>query len=412
MVKCHIPKYSRVIFVGLFISVLGLALAVSVATAKGDAQTSYLDNPTVQKEPTPIPMESVEANDCVDCHPDKKNAWMDSPHAHSADNSVFLKGWENMERSTDCLLCHQATYNQESGEYQASGISCETCHGVVAADHPPAEVPARSDEEYCGTCHPATLGEARLSGHSTENEVRCVSCLDPHSQKVLFENPNDMCKDCYTDDLEKMDQTLSKIHLQKDISCADCHMLDVPHTFVFNFQHEDTTQFFTGFDCTSEISVSVTKRVGTEHEVLGSYVQDQMNWPIAHRVSQLESAPQCADCHVMNEELRSDFIAIGYTSEEVDELSWESQDFPALTDDELNKLVAKPKRNWSWIYWLLAVVGVFEIFEFAFTRKLKSHPQSNEKPDLLLFFRRRFARRKNENGNDQNNEDSHHEQEK
>jgi hypothetical protein len=114
----------------------------------------------------------------------------------------------------------------------------------------------------------------------------------------------------------------------------------------------------------------------------------------------------------MNEELRSDFIAIGYTSEEVDELSWESQDFPALTDDELNKLVAKPKRNWSWIYWLLAVVGVFGIFEFAFTRKLKSHPQSNEKPDLLLFFRRRFARRKNENGNDQNNEDSHHEQEK
>jgi len=337
---------------------------------------------------------------------------MDSPHAHSADNPVFLDGWENMERSTDCLLCHQATYDQESAEYQAVGVACETCHGVVAANHPPAEVPTRSDEEYCGTCHPATFGEAHLSGHSTENEVRCVSCHDPHSQKVLFENPDDMCKDCHTEDLEKMDQTLSKVHLQKDISCADCHMLDVPHTFVFNFQHENTTQFFTGYDCTSEISASVTKRVGTEHEVLGSYVQDQMNWPIVHRVSQLESAPQCTDCHVMNEELRSDFIALGYTSEEVDKLSWESQDFPVLTEDELNKLVAKPKQSWSWAYWLLALVAVFGIFEFAFTRKLEVHPKSNEKRGLLSLFRKGFARRRGNNESGRKNEEKHHEPEK
>lgn len=390
-----------VILAGLLIGSLGLVLMVNAVNAEANPQPLAQGTAIPQATATPLPSVTATAiapaKACIECHPDKKDAWMESPHAHSADDPVFLEGWENMERSTECLLCHEATYQPETGEYLAKGVSCETCHGTASAEHPPAEVPARSDEEYCGTCHPTTLGEARISGHSTANEVRCVNCHDPHSQKVLFENPDDMCKDCHQDeDLGNMEQALSEIHLQENIACADCHMLDVPHTFVYNFQHEDTAKFFKGFDCTSEIAVSVAQRAGTDHEVLGSYVEDQMKWPVVHRISRLESAPQCADCHIMDEEVKADFMALGYTSEEVDQLSWESHDFPALTEAELNKVVAKPRKSWGWVYWVLGVAAVFGLFEFTVTRKLEGRPPA----DLKSLFSR-FSRKNGKNKEDQ-----------
>lgn len=404
MKNCN-SKIGTIFFVGLFVSMLGFALTVGAVKADSSPQTDAQATSTPQTPPTPTPTQPVTTKDCLVCHPDKLDAWRDSPHAHSADNPVFLEGWENMERSTDCLLCHKAAYNGETGEYLAEGVSCDVCHGDTGADHPPAQVPARSDEEYCGTCHPTTLGEVRLSGHSTENEVRCVECHDPHSQKVLFENPDDMCKDCHDEDLKKMDETLSKVHLQNDISCADCHMLDVPHTFVFNFQHEATSGFFKGFDCTSEISVNVAQRTGTDHEILGSYVEDQMNWPVVHRVSRLESAPQCADCHIMDQKLQADFVALGYTPEELSGLSWDGEEYPALAESEMNKLVAQPTRNWNWIYWLVGVVAVLGIFEVTITHKLEGHQRINLMADLVSVFRNRKNGKNYKNGNDQQDEE-------
>jgi len=397
-----LKKKARMILLGgLLISLVSLVSVASMASASStvaviqSAGTPTLGTPAAGTSTAEITTATatVPPKACVECHPDKKNAWMDSPHAHAADNPIFLEGWENMERSTDCLLCHKASYDPQTGDYTAAGVSCETCHGTVTGAHPPEEVPARSDEEYCGTCHPTTLGEARLSGHSTGNEVRCVDCHDPHSQKVLFKNPNDMCTDCHREDLEKMNETLGQVHLQNDISCADCHMLDVPHTFVFNFQHEDTTTFFKGFDCTSEITANVAKRTGTDHEVLGSYVKDQMNWPVVHRVSRLESAPQCSDCHIMDQKLKADFVALGFSQEDVDKLSWEGDEYPALTENDLNKIVAKPTHNWSWVYWLLGVVVVFGIFEFTVARKIGEHPHKEGQTNLLSVFRARFTRK-------------------
>ena len=390
----------------ILVGLLSMGLLVGTVAAEPDPQpvSQEIGTPTPVSDQPP-PTETPPTKDCTECHPDKYDAWLESPHAHSFDDSVFQEGWANMEYSGDCLLCHKAKYDPATDSYMAEGVSCEACHGKSNPAHPPADVPVLSDEEYCGTCHPTTLGEVRLSGHSTPNDVRCVDCHDPHSQKVLFENPDDMCKDCHDEDLSKMDETLSSVHLNEDILCADCHTLDVPHTFLINFQHEDTTTFFQGFDCTSEITASVASRVGTTHEVLGSYVEDQMNWPVVHRVSRLESAPQCSDCHVMDEKLRTDFIALGYSPNEVDELSWEDQDYPALTKAELDKLVATPKRSWSWVYWLVGVSAVFGVFELTVARKMEDTPRSGRKASLMSLFRRKSARNEKKNNNDQQGEE-------
>ncbi|MEW5827684.1 MAG: multiheme c-type cytochrome [Chloroflexota bacterium] len=385
----------KLLITTIVIGLLSLVLAVRAAEAQPDPGPA--DRATGAALPladeTP-PAETVPPKDCAECHPDKHDAWMESPHAHSFDDPIFQEGWANMELAGDCLLCHKAGFDEATGAYTAEGTSCEACHGQGDPAHPPAQVPVLSDEEYCGICHPTTLGEVRLSGHSTANDVRCVDCHDPHSQKVLFENPDDMCKSCHDEDLTKMDEALGKLHLQENIACASCHTLDVPHTFLLNFQHEDTSSFFKGFDCTSEITASVANRAGTSHEVLGSFVQDQMNWPIVHRVSRLESAPLCTDCHIMDEKLRTDFMALGYSPEEVDQLSWESHDFPALTGDELAKLVATPKRTWGWVYWLAGVVATFGVFEVAVTRNLEAGPKSGRKENPKRrtgLFRRKPA---------------------
>jgi predicted CXXCH cytochrome family protein len=380
---------------GLLVGLVGLWLLAGTAGASPRLQDA---TPTVTPEATAPPKA------CVECHPDKQDAWLESPHAMSFDDPVFQEGWANMEHSEDCLLCHKATYDEASNTYIGEGVSCEACHGQGSVEHPPEDIPVLSDEEYCGTCHPTTLGEARLSGHSTENEVRCVDCHDPHSQKVLAENPDAICKNCHdAEDLGKMEASLGQLHLQENIPCADCHTLDVPHTFLFNFQHEDTAAFFKGFDCASEITESVASRAGTSHEVLGSYVKDQMNWPVVHRVSRLESAPLCSDCHVMDEKLRADFAALGYTIEEVDDLSWESEDFPPLNETDLAKLVATPRRSWSWLYWLVGVIAVFGIFEFSVARKMNGGAQVSLKEYLSSVFRRKPA--KDEKKDDQRGEE-------
>jgi hypothetical protein len=128
-----------------------------------------------------------------------------------------------------------------------------------------------------------------------------------------------------------------------------------------------------------------------------------MNWPVVHRVSRLESAPLCSDCHVMDEKLRADFAALGYTIEEVDDLSWESEDFPPLNETDLAKLVATPRRSWSWLYWLVGVIAVFGIFEFSVARKMNGGAQVSLKEYLSSVFRRKPA--KDEKKDDQRGEE-------
>lgn len=52
-----------------------------------------------------------------------------------------------------------------------------------------------------------------------------MDCHNPHSQKPLFENPDDLCINCHRDG---MGDYLNDLHVQKDIGCVDCHALVIP----------------------------------------------------------------------------------------------------------------------------------------------------------------------------------------
>jgi len=99
----------------------------------------------------------------------------------------------------------------------------------------------------------------------------------------------------------------------------------------------------------------------------------------------------------MDDKLRSDFKALGYSIEDLDKLSWESEDFPAITKADLTKLVATPKRNWSWAYWLAGFAAVFGIFELTVARKLETGPKSGKKVGWISIFRKKAGKNPEKN---------------
>jgi predicted CXXCH cytochrome family protein len=165
-----------------------------------------------------------EAKDCADCHPNVDAAWLASPHAHAFDDEQFSQRWTALGKPGECLACHTTNYQSSTNTFAAEGVQCEACHGETVEGHPPAVVPVKADTDYCGSCHTTTLSEWRLTGHGTAG-VGCMDCHDPHSQKPLFEDPDEMCLNCHEED---MGPYLEDLHIQKGIGCVDCHALVIP----------------------------------------------------------------------------------------------------------------------------------------------------------------------------------------
>lgn len=213
--KKRLCQRKRCLFLGGMLAVLGvLVLLVPWALAAPAGQTD---------EPPPEP-EVISPSDCQECHLDVKNHWQDSPHAHAFDDPYFQERWQGMGQPGECLVCHTTNYQPSTGEYDAEGISCVSCHGEVTTEHPPATVPIKADSEYCGTCHTTTLGEWHQTGHAS-SEIGCMDCHDPHSQGALFEVADDLCINCHQESMEKY---LEDLHVQQGIGCVDCHALVIP----------------------------------------------------------------------------------------------------------------------------------------------------------------------------------------
>jgi predicted CXXCH cytochrome family protein len=218
--QCRLSKGALDILLGgLLVGLLSLGLLVSVAGAAPTSQgTTLADQDLVHDQA------AQESKDCADCHPNVNVAWLASPHAHAFDDQEFNQRWTAMGEPGECLACHTTGYQSSTNTFTAEGVQCEACHGEIMEGHPPAVVPVKADSNYCGSCHTTTLSEWRLTGHGTAG-VGCMDCHDPHSQKALFEDPDDMCLNCHKED---MGPYLEDLHIQKGIGCVDCHALVIP----------------------------------------------------------------------------------------------------------------------------------------------------------------------------------------
>lgn len=212
-----------ILLTGLLVGLTSMALFVGAAgattspdVAQGTATPAPDAHPTVEG--------SVPQKDCAQCHPDIEDAWKASPHAHAYDDQEFGERWTSLGKPGECLACHTTGYQSTTNSFTGEGVQCEACHGETVEGHPPAVVPIRADTDYCGVCHTTTLGEWRLTGHSTAG-VGCMDCHDPHSQNALFEVSDDLCLNCHRNE---MGDYLEDLHIKKGIGCVDCHALVIP----------------------------------------------------------------------------------------------------------------------------------------------------------------------------------------
>ena len=205
-------KLSPALVSGLVVGLLTMTLCTGLVFA----------SPPTRGEDSPAKVLTTE--DCQECHLDIEENWTHSPHAHAYDDPIFQEQWIGLGSPANCLACHTTNFISSSGEYEAEGVSCQSCHGTATTNHPPEVVYTKADPVSCGTCHTTTLSEWRKTGHATSN-VGCMDCHDPHSQDLLFENPDDLCINCHQ---ESMGDYLNDLHVQKEIGCVDCHALVIP----------------------------------------------------------------------------------------------------------------------------------------------------------------------------------------
>lgn len=206
-----------ILLCGMTVGLLSMAIVVGAAGASAVLSAA-------QATAVPGPGAGASPKDCAECHLNINTAWETSSHAHAFDDPGFAERWTSLGKPGECLACHTTNYQSTTNSFSGEGVQCEACHGRAVEGHPPAVVPVRTDSEYCGVCHTTTLGEWRLTGHSTAG-VGCMSCHDPHSQGALFDEPDDMCLNCHRDE---MGEYLEDLHIQKGIGCVDCHALVIP----------------------------------------------------------------------------------------------------------------------------------------------------------------------------------------
>jgi predicted CXXCH cytochrome family protein len=202
-------KFTPALVSGLVVGLLAMFIFTGLVYAAPNAQG---DDP---------PGDVYSDNDCVKCHRNVAGDWSPSPHAHAYDDPVFQEQWVGLGTPETCLACHTTNYISSSGEYETQGVSCQSCHGIVTEKHPAESVPTIVDTYYCGSCHTTTLSEWRSTGHASSN-VDCMDCHNPHSQKPLFSDPDDLCINCHKD---SMGDYLNDLHVKQDIGCVDCHAL-------------------------------------------------------------------------------------------------------------------------------------------------------------------------------------------
>lgn len=160
------------------------------------------------------------AGPCAECHEAEAKQWAESAHAGAVD-AEFLAEWQSEGRKWECLVCHASRYDRKTATYSSHGITCESCHGVIRANHPAEErmiLPVTS--EVCQSCHAVTFGEWRVSAHGQKN-IRCFDCHRMHRMELRKDDPDQLCGTCHT---ERLHDFARATHRIKGLHCMTCHM--------------------------------------------------------------------------------------------------------------------------------------------------------------------------------------------
>ncbi|MCB8943064.1 MAG: hypothetical protein H6658_04860 [Ardenticatenaceae bacterium] len=163
-----------------------------------------------------------QPSDCLECHEDSVAAWEESTHAQTMVSEPFLQAWQEQGEPRACLQCHSTGFDAATGEYEAEGIACSTCHyiGEYSPDHPDQVMFTKSAVDSCGECHLETFADWQVSAHG-DSEMSCINCHNPHTNSLKQDNVATLCQTCHTDEGHFYNMTK---HAEAELLCTDCHL--------------------------------------------------------------------------------------------------------------------------------------------------------------------------------------------
>lgn len=190
---------------GLFLATLLMVLTI----ATGRAQ---------EENPIALPT----STECADCHQEIEASWQNSAHGQATVDQLFIEAWNAQGKASQCLACHTTGYDPTTQSYAAMGVTCDTCHSLVAngPNHPEQIMTSNDSAAACGTCHVDTFAQWQISQHG-QAEMNCVKCHNPHSAALKMENVQSLCQNCHTTESHFYSFTA---HSEEGLLCTDCHL--------------------------------------------------------------------------------------------------------------------------------------------------------------------------------------------
>lgn len=215
------PLITSILLLSLSMLVVGAALAAEDTAAPVNPHDLMQDD---GGDGEPVEGGVMPIQDCAECHLDITSQWEESPHAHAFDNPNYQEAVANSENPEECVECHVTGYVAATGEYAATNITCEACHGLTPVDHPPESVQVANDSLLCAQCHEVTHEEYFMTMHAAEG-IECTDCHNIHAGTLHQATPQENCLVCHQDEIENFAHAS---HSEADLQCSDCHMFVDP----------------------------------------------------------------------------------------------------------------------------------------------------------------------------------------
>lgn len=185
-----------------------LASLLLLLSVQASADNSYLGRFEIAENAT-----FVGSADCLDCHDDVGEFYMNSPH--SVDRALAIPGTD----IAGCEACHGpgSRHIEEGGE------------GYIIGAELLGELDQAGRVDMCLQCHLGQRVEWMTSPHAG-TEIGCAEC---HADQVhfgaearpaaQFGNPSEFCLQCHTEQVADFRMPFRHRVLENQIECRDCH---------------------------------------------------------------------------------------------------------------------------------------------------------------------------------------------
>ncbi len=268
-----------------------MCLALVLVGLLGNQQVA-LAGPPQQAGP-----EDHSGQSCAECHVDYRALWGVGAHAVAYDRQSFQEAWAGTDNDPECLICHTTNYQLHSGEYLATNVQCEACHGINPADHPPARFMVNRSASACGDCHTTTFEEWRRSPHAFTDDmgtVACSTCHNPHGQSLRIDPTDSLCLNCHESAPNTyVHLTHNEVDFENvEVTCASCHMYRTPDDEHHNIpDHMMTVETVPCTDCHEALSIQGNVPLLVDVDAALAEERDRLR----SQVSELETALQVAE---------------------------------------------------------------------------------------------------------------------